>query len=77
MTSQLNNESQPQAVALMESDGQPGIAAPAHPTPIPELVAALRGVELLQGLTEEEYRWLAVHGTERKAAPRAVVGREN
>jgi signal transduction histidine kinase len=77
MTSQLNNESQPQAAAVMESDGQLGTSSPARPTPIPELVAALRGVELLQGLTEEEYRWLAVHGTERKAPPRAVVVREN
>ena len=59
MTSQLNNESQPQVAAVMESDGQLGITAPAHPTPIPELVAALRGVELLQGLREEDYRWLA------------------
>ena len=77
MTSQLNNESQREVAAVMDSDGQLGIAAPAQPTPIPELVAALRSVELLQGLTEEEYRWLAVHGTERKAPPRAVVVREN
>ncbi len=77
MTSQLNNESQPQAAAVMESDGQLGASSPARPTPIPELVAALRGLELLQGLTEEEYRWLAAHGTERKAPPRAVVVREN
>jgi hypothetical protein len=29
--------------------------APAHPTPIPEIVAALRNVEDLQGLGEDEY----------------------
>jgi signal transduction histidine kinase len=77
MTSELNSEPQPQAAAVMDSDGQLGPSSPARPTPIPEIVAALRGVELLQGLTEEEYRWLAVHGTERKALPRAVVVREN
>jgi signal transduction histidine kinase len=77
MTSQLNNESQPQTTAVMDSDGQPGASAPERATPIPELVAALRAVELLQGLTEEEFRWLALHGTERKAPPRAVVVREN
>ena len=77
MTSQLNNEPQPQVAAVMDSDGQLGASSPARPTPIPDLVAALRGVELLQGLTEEEYRWLALHGTERRAAHRAVVVREN
>ena len=77
MTSELNNEPQPQAAAVMDSDGQPGAPLPARPTAIPEIVAALRGVELLQGLTEEEYRWLASHGTERRASHRAVVVREN
>jgi signal transduction histidine kinase len=77
MTSQLNNEPQPQAAAVMDSDGQLGASLPARPTPIPEIVAGLRGVELLQGLTEEEYRWLALHGTERRASHRAVVVREN
>ena len=77
MTSQLNNEPQPQAAAVMDGDGQLGTSLPARPTPIPDIVAALRGVELLQGLTEEEYRWLALHGTERRASHRAVVVREN
>jgi signal transduction histidine kinase len=74
MTSQLNSEPQPQVATLIDSDGQVG---PTQPTPIPDLVNALRAVELLQGLTEEEYRWLALHGTERRAAHRAVVVREN
>jgi signal transduction histidine kinase len=77
MTSQLNNDPQQQAAAVMDSDGQLGATPPALPTPIPDRVAALRGVELLQGLTEEEYRWLASHGTERTASHRAVVVREN
>ena len=74
MTSQLNSEPQPQVAILIDSDGQVG---PTPPTPIPDLVNALRAVELLQGLKEEEYRWLALHGTERRAAHRAVVVREN
>jgi hypothetical protein len=74
MTSQLNNEPQPQVAAVMDSDGQVG---PTPPTPIPDIIEALRGVELLNGLTEEEYRWLAVNGTERRASHRAVVVREN
>jgi len=74
MNSQLDSEPQPQVAILIDSDGQVG---PTPPTPIPDLVNALRAVELLQGLKEEEYRWLALHGTERRAAHRAVVVREN
>jgi signal transduction histidine kinase len=32
---------------------------------IPEIVAALRTIEDLKGLSEEEFTWLATHGTER------------
>src|SRR5580698_5969209 len=32
---------------------------------IPEIVAALRTIEDLKGLSEEEFSWLAAHGTER------------
>jgi signal transduction histidine kinase len=35
------------------------------PTPLPEIVAALKRVGQLQGLEEREYEWLATHGTER------------
>ncbi len=77
MTSQLNNEPQQPVAAVLDGDGQLGAAPLVHPTPIPDLIKALRGVELLNGLTEEEYRWLAVHGTERRASHRAVVVREN
>jgi signal transduction histidine kinase len=38
-----------------------------HATPIAEIVAALSTIEDLQGLTEEEFTWLAVRGTERFA----------
>ncbi|MBS1820657.1 MAG: histidine kinase [Acidobacteria bacterium] len=40
------------------------IAPPPQPTPLPEIVAALRTISAIEGLTEEEYTWLAEHGTE-------------
>lgn len=48
---------------------QPGnltvfIAPPEQPTPLPEIVAALRTIPSLDGLTEDEYTWLAAHGCE-------------
>ena len=55
---------------------QPIMAGPpAQPTPIPEIVAALRTVAQLDGLTEEEYTWLATHGTERVGPDRAILFR--
>ncbi|MEI9979329.1 MAG: ATP-binding protein [Edaphobacter sp.] len=57
---------------------QPVLAGPpAKPTPIPEIVAALRAVAQLDGLTEEEYLWLATHGTERVGPDRAILFRDN
>jgi signal transduction histidine kinase len=50
---------------------------PASPTPVSEIVAALRNVEGLQDLAEDEYHWLATHSSERIAADRAVVFRED
>ena len=40
------------------------IGPPSQPTPLPQIVAALRTIPALDGLTEEEYTWLATHGTE-------------
>ncbi|HEY6373994.1 MAG TPA: histidine kinase, partial [Edaphobacter sp.] len=40
------------------------IGPPAEPTPVSQLVAALRTISPLDGLTDEEYTWLANHGTE-------------
>jgi signal transduction histidine kinase len=36
-----------------------------HARPIADIVAALRTFEILQGLTEEEFTWLATHGTQK------------
>jgi signal transduction histidine kinase len=41
---------------------------PETPAEFSEILAALRRVSALSGLSDEEYRWLAEHGTERRAA---------
>jgi signal transduction histidine kinase len=46
---------------------------PAVPTPLPEIIAALRTVPTLDGLTEAEYTWLATHGTERKGEDGSLI----
>jgi signal transduction histidine kinase len=49
---------------------------PATPTPIPEIVTALRTITPLDGLTEEEYTWIAKNGSERVGGDRTIVFRE-
>ena len=48
----------------------------AGPTPVADIVTALRKVEGLDGLAEQDYLWLANHGVERKVGPGAMVFRE-
>ncbi len=50
----------------------------ATPVRIPsaEIVAALRTIPVLEGLTDEEYLWLADHGTERHAPDAGLIFRE-
>src|ERR1700733_2308825 len=50
--------------------------APTNPTSIPEIIAALRGIDALHGLADHEYHWLASHGSERVAEDRVIVFRE-
>ena len=50
--------------------------APETPTPIPEIIAALRTIKTLDGLTDEEFTWLATHGEERMAPEGAMIFRE-
>jgi signal transduction histidine kinase len=66
MTATLSN--QPHGVSAV---------APARPTPVSDIVTALRSVEGLQDLADDEYHWLATRGSERIAADRAVVFRED
>ena len=57
---------------------QPIMAGPpAQPTPLPEIVAALRTVAQLDGLTEQEYTWLATHGNERVGPDRSILFHDN
>ena len=53
-----------------------GILTGADRTPPDEIVAALRKVEVLNGLTDAEYLWLAEHGVERKVGPGTQIFRE-
>ena len=48
----------------------------AGPTPVPEIVAALRKVETLDGLSDQDYLWLAQNGTEYKVGPGTMVFHE-
>jgi signal transduction histidine kinase len=44
---------------------QSRVEGPDHAKPLADIVAALSTIEALQGLTEEEFTWLATHGTQR------------
>ena len=46
---------------------------PETPTPLPEIIAALRTISGLDGLTEEEYTWIATHAAERQAPDGAKI----
>ena len=48
---------------------------PERPTPIEDLVRALRGVKALESLNEDELRWLAENGVEQLAPDGASVFR--
>jgi signal transduction histidine kinase len=78
MTATLSNQPHGgSAVAATKGGCDVCATAPERPTPTSGIVAALRSVEGLQGLAEDEYYWLATHGSERIAADRAVVFRED
>lgn len=58
--------------------GAPVIAAaPPEPTPHEKIVAELRTIPALEGLTDPEYRWFATHSTERVGPDGAMIFREN
>src|ERR1700721_705206 len=43
---------------------KPKVEYPDHAHSVADIVAALSTIEALRGLTEEEFTWLATHGTE-------------
>jgi signal transduction histidine kinase len=51
--------------------------APEHPSPLAEIVEALRTITPLQGLSYQEYEWLARHGRERVGETGTVVFQES
>ena len=51
-------------------------ASPPEPTPTEEIVAALRGVQALDGMSDEDYLWLARNGSERKVGPGVMLFHE-
>jgi signal transduction histidine kinase len=51
-------------------------SAPPVPTPIPEIVVALRTIGPLDGLSDSEYEWIARRGKERTGDNGAIIFRE-
>ena len=62
-----------EAVLPQQIGPQVFIAPPTHPTPQAEIIAALRTITAIDGLTEDEYRWLATHGKESVGEDGAMV----
>ena len=58
------------------SDAYLAPSPPADPTPLAEIVDALRTIGPLQGLSDEEFAWLARHGAERIGDTGALIFRE-
>ena len=50
--------------------------APETPTPVAEIVEALRTITPIEGLSDAEYEWLARHGSERIGDINALIFRE-
>ena len=62
-----------EAVLPQQLGPQVFIAPPQRPTPLVDIIAALRTIPALDGLADEEYNWLATHGTERVGDDGAMV----
>jgi len=60
----------------IELDPELGVLTGSERTPTERIVAALRKVEVLEGLAEHEFLWLANRGIERKFAPGTMLFRE-
>jgi len=62
-----------EAVLPQQIGPQVFIAPPSHPTPQAEIITALRTITAIDGLTEDDYRWLATHGKESVGEDGAMV----
>ena len=62
-----------EAVLPQQLGPQVFLTPPAHPTPKAEIISALRTISALDGLTDEEYGWLATNGIERVGDDGAMV----
>jgi signal transduction histidine kinase len=51
-------------------------ASPIEPTPLSDIIAALRTITELDGLTEDEYAWIGRHSTERMCSDGAILFKE-
>jgi signal transduction histidine kinase len=49
------------------------LAPKEEPTPLPEIIAALRIITPLAGLSDAEYEWIATHGTEYVGEDGAII----
>jgi signal transduction histidine kinase len=63
-------------ISPQETEQQIEPFVPAGPTPVAEIVAALRKVDALDGMADADYIWLAQHGIERKVGPGTLLFRE-
>jgi signal transduction histidine kinase len=68
----MNAAAQPPSSYLIELEDY----TPAVPTPLPEIIQALKRVVTLQGLSDPEFEWLATHCTERRAPAGAILFRD-
>jgi signal transduction histidine kinase len=59
-----------------ESDLDLGTLPPDQRTPPAEIVAALREIPALDGMSDQDYLWLAEHGIERKLGPGVMLFHE-
>jgi signal transduction histidine kinase len=59
-----------------ELDLELGMLPPELRTPPAEIVTALRGIPALDGMSDQDYLWLAEHGIERKIPPGVMLFRE-
>jgi hypothetical protein len=63
----LRNDGNEPPRRLVADQMKSKVERPDCATPIADIVAALSTIEDLKGLTEKEFTWLAVHGTEKFA----------